>query len=219
MMLDNAPLAVSPVKYECVAREVGYRLSIGQVGKRVGAAIDRHVTEDLDLLRLDNYHSRIRSLTGILEIVEDCGGIGPDCLRGRTPKHRVRLVHGSHPGRVSAIVCSNPVCGRRGDLALFLPITPNIAGRCTCRQRCSNQQDEPALHGTSVRIRSLPGSICVIGFPKLFSERTAYALTATRERCSGSNGASTIRPSVMLPTNGGQSDQSLVDSSKASGAT
>jgi hypothetical protein len=85
MMLDNAPLAISPVKYECVAREVGYRLSIGQVGKRVGAAIDRHVTEDLDLLRLDNYHSRIGPFTGILEIVEDCGGIGPDCLRGRTP--------------------------------------------------------------------------------------------------------------------------------------
>ena len=27
------------------------------------------------------------------------------------------------------------------------------------------------------------------------------------------------RPGVMLPTNGGQSDQALVDSSKASGAT
>jgi hypothetical protein len=69
MTLDNAPLAVSPVKYECVARRGGYRLSIREVGKGVGAAIDRHVTKDLGLLRLDNCHSRIGSLTGILEIV------------------------------------------------------------------------------------------------------------------------------------------------------
>jgi hypothetical protein len=74
MVSDDEPLSVSIPEDHSEARRNGYCLAISDIGERVGTRVDPDVTIDPNVLFAEG-DSRIRSLSGIFEILGDCCGV------------------------------------------------------------------------------------------------------------------------------------------------